>query len=251
MPVSKEKAAAVKEQRRRVYELRCAGNVYADIARSEGITEDLARQCVVRAVKRDKLGPMPEELVGERGFFAKADPQQVGAVIARAVVANAGASPRQSDLSKYAALRESLKGAGMKPALINAILARLRTDLAPAMEAGKRFTIAEMLETTERKLPLIAHYIDEFSVSQASLKDLTIAWGILVEKHQLLSNKPTQIVDFRSRATVEVMVPALLAEAKRRGITVDSTAARVPEMPAAVSMVESGITLEFTQGASS
>ena len=72
--------------------------------------------------------------------------------------------------------------------------------------------------------------MDDVSMSQASLKDLAIATGILIEKRELLNGRPTQNIDFTSRMTVHHMLPRLMEEARRRGITVDGTA-RVVEGP--------------------
>ena len=66
-------------------------------------------------------------------------------------------------------------------------------------------------------------------MSQASLKDLSIALGILIEKRELLNNRPTQIIDFTSRLQVQQLLPRMVQEAKRRGIEIDVTPVRVAE----------------------
>ena len=70
-------------------------------------------------------------------------------------------------------------------------------------------------------------FMDETAMAQASLKDLSINLSVLVEKHQLLQNKPTQIIDFTSRQQLQVLLPRMVAEAKRRGIVVDGESSRV------------------------
>jgi hypothetical protein len=123
----------------------------------------------------------------------------------------------------FAQIREVLGGAGMKPAVVAALLKRLELETPEA----RRLSPAQLLEEMEKKTSLVLSYIDEYSASTAGLKDLSIALSTLIEKQQLLKNQPTHIVDFTSRQELRVVMPALLAEAKRRGITIEGIAEKV------------------------
>ena len=74
---------------------------------------------------------------------------------------------------------------------------------------------------------MLLKYMDEVAVSGASLKDIAITYGILVDKGQLLGGKPTQVFDVNMRAKLEVLMPLYLAEMKRRGITLEGQFTRV------------------------
>ena len=60
--------------------------------------------------------------------------------------------------------------------------------------------------------------LEAIRISQASAKDLGYIINILIEKHQLLNNRPTQIVDANTHQQLSALVPALVEEARRRGI---------------------------------
>jgi translation initiation factor RLI1 len=115
----------------------------------------------------------------------------------------------------------------MKPTLVANLIRRMRSTYAPVVEAAKRLTTKELVEQLEEKTTLVLGAIDEYAVAQAGLKDLSIAANILIEKQQLLTNKPTQILDVTTRMQVNGLLPMMIAEARRRGITVDGTAMRV------------------------
>ena len=51
--------------------------------------------------------------------------------------------------------------------------------------------------------------------------------GILIEKKQLLAGLPTSILSIEDRRSINQMLPLLLKEANRRGITIDQT----PDQP--------------------
>ena len=231
MPASAEKQAAVKAQRLRIYTMRKACMSFADIAEAEGIPEGTAQEYFARAVKRDGLPKLDQEFMPGNSHVAKDDPQSVGAVLANLIVGSATTEPRNA-VDKFAKLREVCKDCGLKPAIVTALIRRLEASLAPVLEEGKRYTVAELSVQLEKKIALTLAYMDDLAMSQASFKDLSIGLNVLIEKHQLVNNKPTMIVDQNTRSQLVELTPLLLAEAKRRGVTLDGIAQRVPEVAA-------------------
>ncbi|KPK66949.1 hypothetical protein AMJ82_11540, partial [candidate division TA06 bacterium SM23_40] len=69
----------------------------------------------------------------------------------------------------------------------------------------------------------ILESISEADLEEANLRDKAVAASIMIEKRQLLSGEPTEIIDMQSREHVNVLVQALVVEAKRRGIDFDVT----------------------------
>jgi hypothetical protein len=129
------------------------------------------------------------------------------------------------------ALKVAAKNAGVKPGVIQALVNRLRAgdpNVSGKAEV-KRLEGKALVDAITDKLSMVLHYVDEYAISQANLKDLAVTTGILVEKSLLLKGQPTQIIDFTSRQQITQLVPAMLAEAKRRGlpVTLDATAVRV------------------------
>lgn len=214
-----------REKRKRIYDLRRENYSWDEIGKALGFEAATCEKYFRAAVKKDGLPAFESPDFAGRGRTMEAqEPEAAAAVIAGAMAASALDDP------KYRELREACKQAGMKPSLVTALIKRLSVgNYSPVMAEGKRLTIAQLTEELERKTALVMGYIDEFSVSQAGLKDLSIAANILIEKHQLLTNKPTQIIDFNSRQQINVLMPMMLAEARRRGIEIPGVAVRVSE----------------------
>lgn len=102
------------------------------------------------------------------------------------------------------------------------LLKRLRTKYAPVVEATRKVTTDTLLESLGNVAQKIIDSIDPLDIEEASLKDKTIAFGILVDKRQLLSGQPTQILSVEERRNLDQLLPALIAEAEKRGLVTDA-----------------------------
>jgi alpha-D-ribose 1-methylphosphonate 5-triphosphate synthase subunit PhnL len=119
---------------------------------------------------------------------------------------------------------------GMRPDVIAALVRRVQaSDPAVVRAPLKRLQGQDLIEALQDRLSLVLEYVDPVAMSQASLKDLAIATGVLVDKVQLLKNMPTQIIDFTTRQQLHQLAPRLMAEMKRRGVTFDGEARRVDD----------------------
>jgi DNA-binding CsgD family transcriptional regulator len=83
----------------------------------------------------------------------------------------------------------------------------------------------------DRALQLIES-VDVNAIADAKLRDKMVAFGILVDKLQLLSGQPTQRLDISDRRKMDEVVILLLAEAKRRGMKLDSIGVPLPSKQA-------------------
>jgi hypothetical protein len=83
----------------------------------------------------------------------------------------------------------------------------------------------------DRALALIES-VDVNAIADAKLRDKMVAFGILVDKLQLLSGQPTQRLDISDRRKMDELIIALLAEAKRRGMKFDSSGMPLPSKQA-------------------
>lgn len=108
---------------------------------------------------------------------------------------------------------------GLPAPTVSALVERLRTKYAPAVEAVRQGPMDGVRdafrETAERALTLI---MEKGKLEKASPKDLALIAAIAVDKHQLLSGEPTQIVSFQGRVELEEAKNALMKEAVRRGM---------------------------------
>ena len=124
---------------------------------------------------------------------------------------------------------EMAASAGVPPRIAHGLARRIQMNLGPVREQLKRLNLAEQVQATNDKAQLILSYIDETSIAGMNAKDLAMAYGILVDKSQLLGGKPTSIVDFNMRKKLEVLMPEFLAEARRRGITINGEFSHVAD----------------------
>lgn len=65
-----------------------------------------------------------------------------------------------------------------------------------------------------------ARAITDEKLEKASPRDLAVISGIAADKHLLLTGQPTAILGVEDRRKMHELLPALLAEAKRRGMDV-------------------------------
>lgn len=107
---------------------------------------------------------------------------------------------------------------------------RLRTRYLPVTEKIKEFTTASLLEKIESKLPMLLDGITQEKVTDSALREIAVAFGVLAEKRQLLKGEPTQILSHAERQNLNELLPSLVHEAKRRGITIDVDYEEVPNV---------------------
>lgn len=212
-----------REKRKLIYDLRREGNSWGEIGARMNLAPKTCANYCERAVKNDGLEPF-ESPDGQRGhMIEQKSPEAAATVIAAMTMAEvAGDDP------KFKALKDAAKEAGLKPTVVQGLIKRLQAGkYTPFTAEVKRLVGKELTDKLGEKISLIFEYMDEFAVSQAPLKDLSIAANILIQNHQLLTNQPTQIIDFNARQQIGTLVPMMMAEARRRGITVDGMSERV------------------------
>jgi hypothetical protein len=211
-----EGSAAGAANRLKIRGLRAEGYTFAEISAAMGLSPETCESYYRKGVKKGEYEPIPG---ASPNAITSRNPEETAAVMAAAAL--------EVDDPKFARLREACKEAGLKPTIVAGLIKRLRTTFAGVLEEGRRLTVKEMTEELQKKAHLIFTYMDEYSVSQASLKDLSIALSVVIEKHELLSGRPTQTIDFTTRQQLPAIMAGFAAEARRRGITLDGTATRV------------------------
>lgn len=212
-----------REKRKLIYDLRRDGNSWDEIGVRLNLAPKTCLHYCDRAVKKDGLEPFESPDAQTGHLIERKNPEGAATVIAAMAMAEVA-----QDDPKFRDLKDACKQAGMKPTVVAALIKRLQAGkYSPVTAEVKRLAGKDLLETIERKISLVMDYMDEHAVSQAGLKDLSIAADVLVRNHQLLSNQPTHIIDFTSRQQISVLVPQMLAEARRRGITLEGKSERV------------------------
>ncbi len=120
----------------------------------------------------------------------------------------------------FSTLQEAVEASGLAPRTIDALKRRLKTD--PLYLSLKDVKKSELLALVKDRGKRALEYLDDTVLSVASAKDLAIISGILIEKAQLLSGEPTQIVSHEDRRKLNELMAAAIGELRLRGVTVDA-----------------------------
>jgi len=80
---------------------------------------------------------------------------------------------------------------------------------------------ADLLTTIQSKMALALGYMDRVNLASATLNELTSAVKNLFDMQQILQGKPTQINASQNMRAIKDLLPAILKEATRRGITIE------------------------------
>lgn len=110
------------------------------------------------------------------------------------------------------------------PAQTTKILSeRLRKRWVPVSDRIKQVRHKELLSLIEDRMMRTLDYMDDVAMASAPLRDLALTFGILHDKRQLLMGQPTQILTVQERKDLNDLLPEIVKEANRRGITIDAS----------------------------
>ncbi len=126
-----------------------------------------------------------------------------------------------SEADPYVKISEAFQAAGLPPQVKQALLRRLRVKYNGEITELKALKTAEILELLGKKINLALSYMDDKVMSEASFRDLALGTTAMIEKRQLLRGEPTQIISDNERKKLHELIPSLIAEAQRRGITIE------------------------------
>lgn len=112
---------------------------------------------------------------------------------------------------------------GLNKDLARRIKERLQKELLPVGMAVKEAKTSVLLNLTADRARRIIESVTQSDIDDASLRDKAVAFGILVEKRQLLSGEPTHLIGIQDRRHLGDLTKALMLEAQRRGITIDTS----------------------------
>lgn len=218
-PVDRKKLTA---KQQRIYDLKVDGKTRQEIAAEVGISVPVVSKTLVTCYR--KLGIKPGESPMQNATEFRNPEVAAGALLA--------ASDPWIDRKKEAidAINKQLQAAGLPGKVSEALVRRLASKYAGAVYAAKELRTAEILEMLGKKIDLCAFYLDDKVMGEASARDIMLGMSALIEKRNLLRGEPTQIISDRDRMKLNELMPALLAEAKRReAVTVDGNTGEVVE----------------------
>jgi len=119
---------------------------------------------------------------------------------------------------------------GLAPQTVQALIDRLKTRYQPVVAEIRKVTTKDLLGLMDERMRMALEYMTDGKMAEAGIKDLAIMFGILTEKRALLRGEPTQIIGTKERQNLTDLLPELLKEAQRRGMTVDLNPAEFGEV---------------------
>ena len=199
------KALTAKQQA--LWDLKQAGKTRPQMAAELGISEPVVSKTI--AVIRKKLGlqtPSPREASGL--VIEKTNPEKAAAIIDGATEPEA--------LMKVS---EAMVAAGLPEKVRISLLRRLKVKYFGAITEIRNLKTQEILDMLGKKIHLALSYMDDKVMAEASFRDLALGSTAMIEKRQLLRGEPTQIVSDHDRKKLHELLPLLIEEGQRRGIT--------------------------------
>ena len=194
-----------------IWDLRQSGKLQQEIAVALGISEPVVNRTM--GVIYKKLGI---KLVKGNRATEEMNPAKTVAVL-----------DALTEPDPYIKIREAFAIAGMQKPVSDGLIHRLRVKYNGALMEVKSLKTQEILDLLNRRIHLGLQYLDDKVMAEASARDIMMGLGIMIEKRQLLRGEPTQIISDHERKKLHELVPELLKEAQRRGITIEGTAERI------------------------
>lgn len=118
-------------------------------------------------------------------------------------------------------LPKAAKLCGAPPTTVQGLIGRLKARYQPLNDAIVEVKREELLKLLDDRGWRVLTYLDDYALAAAGAKDLAITAGILIDKAQLIKGQPTQILSHADREKIDELAPRVLAECRRRGITIE------------------------------
>ena len=134
-------------------------------------------------------------------------------------------------LALKSAIEAAGKDCGLEPKVIERLLYRMRSLHQPLRNELKAVKTHEFVALLEDRAMRALEFIDDYSLAKGSAKDNAIVAGIMLEKRNLLRGEPTHILSTTERMQLDELVPIVMKEALRRGITLEANEAGVFTVP--------------------
>ncbi len=120
----------------------------------------------------------------------------------------------------------NFKAAGIKCGFDSDTMDRLTARCQGPMPSAKdrvKLDDVELLAMIDDRLSRVLAYLDDHALSKMDGRNLMVAAGILIDKRQLLSDRPTAITQYADWRKLDEVIEDALAELKRRGKLIDVT----------------------------
>ena len=199
-------------QQARIWELKQAGKTNKAIAAAVECSENVVRKQLTTIYRKLGIKGGRDDL--SRSMTEVRRPEQAAALI------DAATDP-------FANIVDAIRASGLPESTGHALLRRLRAKFHLAGDQIRALKTNDMIQLLSERIALGLQFLDEKAAADASWRDLCTGLSALIEKKNLLEGKPTAVYDYNTKRKLEVMMPEFLAEARRRGITVEGEFTRI------------------------
>jgi len=134
-----------------------------------------------------------------------------------------------------ATINKAAKLLGLPASTLRGFMRRMKLRNASALQDIREVKAAELVKLLDDRALKAISYINDDNLAGASPRDLAVVSGIMIDKSQLLQGQPTQIISHEERKKLNDLIPLLVNEAKRRGITIEGMV--VPGSPVVARVV--------------
>lgn len=193
-----------------LWDLKLSGKTYQEIASILAISRPVVSNtlCIIRK----KLGINKPWGFGNGGAGAVelTNPDKAAAVL-----------DAMTEIDPYQKVADAFKACGLPKTVSDSLMRRLRLKYTGALTEVRSLKTGEILDIINKKIHLASFYLDDKAMAEASARDLMLGMSALIEKRQLLRGEPTQIISDVQRKKLNELVPLLIAEGQRRGITIE------------------------------
>lgn len=201
--------AALTLKQQAVYDLKLAGKTRAEIASIRGVSPSVVSKTLQSCYK--KLGlTRAARLATTARTLEETNPEKAAALI------DAITEPEA-----IVKLKQAYKDAGLPETVSGALLKRIKAKYYGAITQTRNLKASEIAQLFSEKIDLAARYMDDKTAGEASFRDLALASTAMAEKRQLMRGEPTQIISDAERKKLHELMPLLISEGQRRGITVN------------------------------
>jgi DNA invertase Pin-like site-specific DNA recombinase len=121
----------------------------------------------------------------------------------------------------FATIAKAAKECGFPESTIRRFIRRLKVRYQPLDDAVRQVRTQELIQLFEDRASRALDYLDDYAMAGASARDLAVVAGVMVDKARLLKGQPTQILSHEERKNINELIPAVIKEARRRGITIE------------------------------
>jgi predicted DNA-binding protein (UPF0251 family) len=116
----------------------------------------------------------------------------------------------------FATVKEAARKCGFPETTLRRLIHRMEARYKPMADGIREVKEGELLKLLEDRALRCVEHIDDVTLAGATVKDLAIAGGIMIDKARLLRGEPTQIMRVEDRRKLGELAEALHHELERR-----------------------------------